>query len=192
MKKLTAILAGLVFLAFTGFASAEYIDNGDFTITDTDTGLMWQQLYSKGNWDTAYNYCENLEVGDHYDWRLPTMLDLEGLIDPDSFPYIDPVFNCASGAAYWSSNVEGDSAWIIWSNRIKDYFVLHPKTMDNYVRCVRGATLPTNTSIIGSDLSIDIPTAQYNGVLYELKLKYYSDPSLPSGFYWKLDSVQKK
>ena len=35
MKKITVFLAVLFLLQFTGFASAEYIDNGDATITDT-------------------------------------------------------------------------------------------------------------------------------------------------------------
>ena len=45
---------------------------------------------------------------------------------------------------------------------------------------------------VGSDLSISIPCVQYNGVQYILNLKYYTDPALPAGVYWKLDSVQEK
>jgi hypothetical protein len=105
MKKLTAILAGLVFLGFTGFASAEYTDNEDGTITDSRTNLMWQKAYAKGDWYAANGYCAQTDTGFYNDWRMPTLTELQSLVDPAEYPAIDPAFACPSAYAadFWSS-----------------------------------------------------------------------------------------
>lgn len=51
-------------------------DNGDGTLTDTRTGLMWMQnAYIAGkqmSWDDAKAFCAQLRTGGFSDWRLPT------------------------------------------------------------------------------------------------------------------------
>ena len=61
----------LLVCAFT--AQAGYIDNGDGTVTDTGTGLMWQKATAPGTytWEAALVYCENLNLANHTDWRFP-------------------------------------------------------------------------------------------------------------------------
>ena len=53
-------------------------DNGDGTVTDLNTGLMWQQTppSSGFGWEQAGTYCEDLELAGHDDWRLPTLKEL--------------------------------------------------------------------------------------------------------------------
>ena len=192
MKKITAFLASLFFMVFTGFASAEFVDNGDATITDTSTNLMWQKSYGWGiPWDTANGYCTQAGTGSYSDWRLPALTELQLLVDPAYSPTIDPMFACSTGGwDYWTRSVDNDSAWgVSFTNGGAS---LTDKSQNGYARCVRGATAPTNCISVGSDLSITIPCAQYNGVQYILNLKYYTDPALPAGNYWKLDSVQEK
>ena len=49
-----------------------FIDNGDGTVTDTITGLMWQK--SDGGEMTIENartYCSTLTLAGYSDWRLP-------------------------------------------------------------------------------------------------------------------------
>ena len=56
-----------------------YIDNRDGTVIDTTTHLMWEQSddgYQK-NIYAAYKYCEELDLSGHYDWRMPTVSELE-------------------------------------------------------------------------------------------------------------------
>lgn len=55
-----------------------YIDNGDGTITDTLTGLIWQQNISEiaMTWDQALYYCETMIFAGYSDWRLPTIKEL--------------------------------------------------------------------------------------------------------------------
>jgi len=65
-----------------------YIDNGDGTVTDTNTGLMWQQDHgAKMAYDDAVVFLESFELADYDDWRLPTIKELYSLI---TFNGVDP------------------------------------------------------------------------------------------------------
>jgi hypothetical protein len=76
---------------FTGHAPG-YTANGDGTVTDDVTGLMWEQspdtdhdgdidIDDKFTYDGAVTYCENLSLAGHDDWRLPDIKTLYSLID---------------------------------------------------------------------------------------------------------------
>jgi len=59
-----------------------YVNNGDGTITDTDTGLMWTQLPGAAmSWNSALSYATGLSTGGYGDWRLPNVKELETLTD---------------------------------------------------------------------------------------------------------------
>jgi hypothetical protein len=97
-------------------SEGRFVDNGDGTVTDTCTGLMWQQDTADVNadgkidgrdrlvWCDALAYCENLSFAGHDDWRLPNVRELHSIIDYGRFaPAIDPVFGAVSDEWYWSS-----------------------------------------------------------------------------------------
>lgn len=77
-----------------------FVDNGDGTITDKATGLIWMKADSgRGmDWPSALEYAETLELAGHDDWRLPSAKELQSIVDysrsPDSTDSaaIDPVF----------------------------------------------------------------------------------------------------
>lgn len=76
-----------------------FTDNGDLTISDTATGLMWQQNdTSSVNWDDAVSTCEAATTASHSDWRLPNAKELQSIVDytrsPDTSNYaaIDNAF----------------------------------------------------------------------------------------------------
>ncbi len=79
-----------------------YQDNGDGTITDLNTGLMWIQARSvKITWDSAFIMAAQCTTGGHNDWRVPTIKELYSLINfngrsgPSSnmcIPYIDTAY----------------------------------------------------------------------------------------------------
>ena len=85
-------------------ADNDFTDNGDKTITDKSSGLMWQQKDSgKGMvWEDALAYCENLEFADYLDWRLPNAKELQYIVDYSKSPdttnsgAIDSVFGVSS------------------------------------------------------------------------------------------------
>ncbi len=58
-----------------------YTDNGDGTVTDNNTGLMWQQdPGSKMSYDDAVSGANSVNLAGYDDWRLPTIKELYSLI----------------------------------------------------------------------------------------------------------------
>lgn len=88
----------------TSYGINQFVDNGDGTITDNATGLMWQQADdgTTRNWENALAYAENLTLAGHSDWRMPNAKELQSIVDysrsPDATnsPAIDPLFTCTS------------------------------------------------------------------------------------------------
>ncbi|MBC8486878.1 MAG: DUF1566 domain-containing protein, partial [Bacteroidetes bacterium] len=78
-------------------------DNGDGTITDNATGLMWTQDDDGQGmlWKDALSYAENFDFADFDDWRLPNAKELQSIIDYTRAPSatnsaaIDSIFNCS-------------------------------------------------------------------------------------------------
>jgi hypothetical protein len=174
-----------VFFALYGFVSSDnsnssyavravrdgggprYQDNGDGTITDLKTGLMWEQktgtvaggnaaacltalhdvnstctwAQATGDWINAVN-AEG--YAGYHDWRLPTVKELLSIVNYEAFdPVIDPMFSGHTALldGYWSSTPFNFSiaphAWIV------SFFSGSPTriTTDSslpYVRAVRG------------------------------------------------------
>ncbi len=86
---------------FVGNAPS-YTDNGDGTVSDNVTGLMWtQDPGEKVTWPEAVELLEELNKSNYLgysDWRIPTMKELYSLVDfsgstgtssSTSTPYID-------------------------------------------------------------------------------------------------------
>jgi hypothetical protein len=75
-----------------------YRDNGDGTVSDLNTGLMWvQSRGSKIPWSDAVAGAAKCRVGRHADWRMPTIKEVYSLInfnggfhpEGNSTPYLD-------------------------------------------------------------------------------------------------------
>ena len=73
---------------------ARYRDNGDNTITDTVTNLMWKKcaegltdadcdkgVIKKYTLAEAMEFAQNTEFAGHSDWRIPTYSELRTLVD---------------------------------------------------------------------------------------------------------------
>ncbi len=81
-----------------------FIDNGDGTITDQSTGLIWQKTDSGEGmiWKDALEYSENLEFAGYNDWRLPNAKELQSIVDYSRCPditnsaAIDPIFEIST------------------------------------------------------------------------------------------------
>ena len=61
----------------------DFHENGDGTVTDRATGLMWQKADSgKGlNWEQALAYAQKLKLAGNSDWRLPNAKELQSIVD---------------------------------------------------------------------------------------------------------------
>jgi hypothetical protein len=101
-----------------------FTDNGDGTVTDNLTGLIWLKEVNCGgtkNWDNALTYCNNLAsescgLSDGSiagDWRLPNVTELQSLIH---YGFYGPSVPDTVGTGQWSegdpfSNVETAGYW---------------------------------------------------------------------------------
>ncbi len=98
------------------YGKNEFKDNGDGTVSDLATGLMWTKDDSKTkmNWQESLKYAENLKCAGHNDWRLPNAKELQSIVDythaPEATsaaargPAIDHIFNITSPESYfWTS-----------------------------------------------------------------------------------------
>lgn len=83
------------------YGKNDFIDNGDTTISDRATGLMWQKPDNGKamDWEEALKYAETLTLGGYDDWRLPNAKELQTIVDYTRSPQtsktaaIDPIFN---------------------------------------------------------------------------------------------------
>ena len=86
----------------TSYGINEFNDNGDETISDIATELMWMKSDNGSglNWEEALSFAEGSEFAGYSDWRLPSVKELQSIVDytrspgTSNSPAIDPVFNC--------------------------------------------------------------------------------------------------
>lgn len=119
-------------------AGDRFVDNGDGTITDNATGLMWvkdpSQLGgvwgtpgtpSKITWNIIIDTCFSLDYAGHNDWRLPNIKELFGITDCErSDVHINPIFSNAVADYYWSSTVNGSNTTYKLTVRLGVPFVM--------------------------------------------------------------------
>jgi hypothetical protein len=86
----------------TAYGINNFVNNGDGTITDNATGLMWMQNDNGSGilWENALSYAENFSYAGYSDWRLPDVKELQSILDYTRSPAttnsaaINPLFNC--------------------------------------------------------------------------------------------------
>ncbi len=78
-------------------------DNGDRTVTDVASGLMWAQADNGEaiSWEDALAWAEEMNAEGYLgyeDWRVPNVIELQGLVDYTRSPdttgsaALDPIF----------------------------------------------------------------------------------------------------
>jgi hypothetical protein len=107
------------------YGTNDFSDNGDGTVTDSATGLMWTQSDDGTGlvWEDALSYAEGLDFASYDDWRLPTAKELQSILDYSRSPAtsgtaaIDPIFSVTAitveeGTSdfpfYWSSSTHAN------------------------------------------------------------------------------------
>ena len=125
------------------YINNEFQDNGDDTVTDYATGLMWQKSGSSYSfhYSLAKEYVEFLNeerFAEYNDWRLPTIPELMSILKfkkNDKGYYIDPVFNQKQRCCWSADSSNGWVAWYVLFIYGNVYW--HFTFNDNYVRAVR-------------------------------------------------------
>jgi hypothetical protein len=115
-------------------------DNGDGTVTDQGTILMWQQRDDgvKRTWSEAKTYCEELALAANSDWRLPDIKELASIISWKQKPAINnKIFSRTRSDTYWSSTSNYNRKFARAVDFDSGSTRLVYKTSNYYVRCVR-------------------------------------------------------
>lgn len=122
-------------------APKQLVDNGE-TITDAKTGLMWEKKstavgsgpnlsdprdvdntytweHAMGDWIDRMNGRLITNVGDggfagYSDWRVPTMAEMQTILEPGNPPRISAMFGANAPAPYWSSSRRALGPSIPW------------------------------------------------------------------------------
>ncbi len=128
-----------------------FTDNGDGTVTDKVTGLMWQKSSDSASitWTASVSHCSGHTLGGYTDWRLPTIGEFTGIIDFSvSDPAIDTtVFTGVISDSYWAATEAAfnstDYAWYLYA--LYGETLTGGKTNTSYALCVRGAESPAQS-----------------------------------------------
>lgn len=152
-----------------GIAHA-FVDNGDGTISDGVTGLMWEKLDDNNaggihDWDTTYSWTtavttkiaalNSANFAGHGDWRLPNRNELftlsnAGAVNPAAFSVFAAACapgctaatcSCTQAHSYWtSSTFQYNGADAWFVSFLAGSATGDAKTAPLYVRAVRGGS----------------------------------------------------
>ncbi len=105
-----------------------FTDNGDGTVTDNVTTMMWQKCSNGQNatdcsgtattsrWESAITYCEGLSLAGNVDWRLPNKNELASIVDYSVYgPAISGTyFPSTVSSHYWSATTYASNTSSAW------------------------------------------------------------------------------
>ena len=149
-----------------------FTDNGDGTITDNYTNLIWQKEDDElvKNWATAGSYCTVLDLAGT-GWRLPSIKELQSIVSYQHVnPLIDPTFFPNTKADYyWTSDdlyLDPSGAWIVGFGQGN---IGAPNvTFTYYVRCVKDGVDPMvwyTTDF--TDMTTDVVSHASTGLMWQ-------------------------
>ncbi len=134
-----------------------FINNGNGTVTDTITGLMWQK--ADGGEMTIENariYCDTLTLGGYTNWRLPDAHEGFSILNQQyANPALDVNYFTTSNAQYWwTSNIQSGDSTKIWAtnagggigNKPKSETISAGGNFRYHVRAVRDMNTPATVS----------------------------------------------
>ena len=130
-----SILALSLFLASSLFA--------EDLIFDKTTSLLWADNEASQSLDITYKeaqeYCSNLVIGSHSNFRVPTLFELMSLIDYNRYkPAILRGFENTDNEVYWSTTPFVDDKDKNWAVNFKSGKTdIIAKSYDRHVRCVQ-------------------------------------------------------
>ncbi len=131
-----------------------FTDNGDGTVTDNVTGLIWQKADGgEMTWSNAVLYAQTNRVGGQSDWRLPTSHEAFSILNHGRVnPALDTNFFTLSTAQYWwTADSQVADATRVWAINAGGGIGAHRQTETlsaggtnrYHVRCVRGTAAAT-------------------------------------------------
>jgi hypothetical protein len=180
-----------------------YRDNGDGTVNDLNTGLMWQQATSSYtmNWASAGSHCSGLSLAGHSDWRLPAVDELQSIVDYGELnPVIDTTaFPGTQSSGYWSSTTSVSYTSSAWPVSFSSGHVADGSESNSYgVRCVRGSSSVSSFTYNGDGTVTDNTTGLMwqqaktsSGMTWEGSLTYCEGLTLANQSDWRLPNIKE-
>lgn len=141
-------------MAGSGLPSeASYTKNGDGTVLDNITQLMWEDRITAQahTWEDAIAFCEEHEWGGFDDWRMPTRIEITSVLDhsdahtgwaAEAFEYPNSGFHFS--ASDWILTITQTGAGAgndyAWAFNMSDGIVSNAYSKSNAtaIKCVRG------------------------------------------------------
>lgn len=115
-------------------------------VLDRETGLVWSRRIL-GTMPARHARCLSVVLGNHFGWRLPTVSELQSLIDtslpspglPDGHPFVLPT----GARGYWASEIEHVSGFdarrfVFLSTGVTGLRGLVNDDLEHHLLCVRG------------------------------------------------------
>ena len=190
-----------------------FLVNGDGTLTDTITGLMWQQADGgEMTIESAMIYVDTLTVGGYTDWRLPNAHEAFSIMDLSANnPALDLNAFAPTDAEYWwTSDRQANDSNKVWVTNAGGGIGNHPKSETIsaggvkrfHVRAVRDLstpdTLPSQFIHLQSGVATDTLTSLIwqrghatDTLTWENALIYADTLTLGGFSDWRLPNVKE-
>ena len=188
-----------------------YVDNGDGTVSDSQTGLMWQKgaTSTTYTWAAARDYCDGLSLGNKSDWRLPTMAELVSIVDYGNSPALSASWFGAASVVWSAIPMQTEpTAWYVEFGD-GQYCRTSQESLES-VRCVRGgmpagAALAERFVVTDTDIVLDKATGLswqqaspdapgggcYGGICKWPDAQNYCNTLSLSGTGWRLPNTRE-
>jgi hypothetical protein len=149
----------------SGCTNVQFVDNGNGTITDNETGLMWEKKLQgfaclsaparcvTSTFTFAQAFSDFLPevngkgsadgLGGHNDWRLPSFSELATIFDCSFSPScIDPIFGPTADRYWCSQNCEASTTYALGFDFDMALTICADEANAYHVRAVRGIARP--------------------------------------------------
>jgi len=168
LRRLT--FAWTILLLLNSSARAQLVDNGDGTVTDLQTGLMWLRNANMAGTamthDAAKTWAESLVFAGHSDWRLPSGANPDGTVcnsrptganctqtefaslyfaNTIRLGHADPFQNIQYNSYWTNTDLPGDPTRALAQDFLDGGQNDFPKTTPMWAWAVRSAGIPPGT-----------------------------------------------
>ena len=187
--------------------------NGDGTVTDTITGLIWQQTDGgEMTIENAVIYCDTLTLGGYTNWRLPNAHEGFSILNhQQANPALNSaVFTTTAADYWWTGDFQVNDASKVWATNAGGGVGNHPKTetisaggnKHFHVRAVRDVITPPilpaqftdngNGTITDNLTNLIWQKAPFaDSITWEQALGYADTLTLAGATDWRLPNIKE-
>jgi hypothetical protein len=162
-----------------------FVDNGDGTVTDNATGLMWSQDDSGEGflWEGALAYAENATLAGYDDWRLPNAKELQSIADySGAFPAMNSSFFNLTELINVKGQTDYPFYWSSTSNPIQgNSDTIDGGTVYAWVLAAGYNTDPDGNDLHGAGSIVFCPKSEAYFTVFDVEIHRYNFVRLVRG-----------